>query len=106
MNIPLFPTKLPPTLLRPNGYLPPRSDKEKEFEKFVVETASSSLESKPQRPVDVEAVVSHDEHEETLTIVVSVPSAPPQPKQLILRNIFQIPLVLLGFGFLYVRGLL
>lgn len=106
MNIPLFPTKLPPTLLRPHGYLPSGSDTEKESEKFVVETASRSVESQPQKHVDAEAFVSNDQHEETLTSVVSVPSPPPQPKHLLFRNSFQIPLVFLAFGFMYARGLL
>lgn len=98
MNIPLFPTKLPPMLLRPPGYLPSGSDIDNESEKFVVETASPSVESEPQRHVDAEAFVSNDKHEETLTSVVSVPSL--QPKHLIFRNSFQIPLVFLAFGFM------
>lgn len=108
MNIPLFPTKLPPTLLCPNGYPPTRSDTEEQIEECVSSpvTVSSSVESKSPMHMDVEAVISKDEQKETLTSVVSVSPALPQPKHLLFRNSFQIPFLLIGFGFMYSRGLL
>jgi hypothetical protein len=110
MNIPLFPTKLPPTLLCPNGYPPTRPDTEEQIEECVSspvdDTVSSSVESKPPMHMDVEAVISKDEQKETLTSVVSVSPALPQPKHLLFRNSFQIPFLLIGFGFMYSRGLL
>ena len=103
----LFPTKLPPSLIRPDGYQPIRRETETQhcLSSPVDQTEYSNAESDPQMHVDTEVLVPKEQQEETLTSVVAVPPAEPQPKPLICRNIFQIPLVLIiGFGFMYIRG--
>ena len=100
-NIPLFPTKLPPTFLRPKGYMGGSDPINTQ-----TEPAPTSTETQAHVPIVIQEVVVQQPTNEKLKSVVSVPTAQPVPKHLIFRNSFQIPLALLIYGMLYVRGFL